>query len=1181
MPRECHQGSRRLTQRKAPSITLGLSFSYHVYMQKTTAGKMIIANALPEDMQGWADKPLDKKNLAALFSELAMRHPDDYRDVSHALLQIARAGALESGSNSFGLKHIRVSPIALARRAALAKTLAAIDDNDDLSDTDRKNKMIIAVGKAKDGLDNELLAEASGEDSPLARMITSGARGNPGGLASLRGGDYQYIDSAGSPLPVPIVKSYGEGLSPVEYWAGSYGARQGLISAKFATAEAGYLAKRLQQAAHRLIVTGHDDDSFDPKNTLGMPVSTNDLESEGSLLSHPTGGYARNTILTPKILFDLKKQGIGRILVRSPIVGGAADGGLLARDVGIRESGNFPSSGNIVGLTAAQSLAERLSQTQLSAKHLGGVAGKGATQLTEGFPLVEQLLDIPKAFKNGAAHAQVDGQVQMISDAPAGGKYITVDGHDHYVPIGMEINVQKGDTVEAGDSMSEGIPNPSEVVKHKGIGEGRRYFTHQLGGVLRNAGVNAHRRNVELVARAMIDNVKLDEEYGDWLPGDVVSYQSIERGWQPRHGAEERDPKSSIGKYLEKPVLHYTVGTKIKPSMIKDFDEFGVKSIHTHTDPPPFQPVMVRSEDILHNDPDWITKMYGSGIKKNLLKDVHRGGDSSTVGTSFVPGLAKGVDFGIIGKVKEGMEKEAFLPLVGLMPGAREVGKQVFRAAKPIGKQIVAQGGVDTVGQVGGAIAGDSDWEGSLDDPNDWAARRMRHEGMTSGDEYRANRAADQTIEDTAMGVPLAAASFGTSLALQAGKDYVVDPLRDEYNRQQYNSQYDKLAPLNSAQAPQEGAGMRPADEQSSLAVLQREPEGQRRFHAAELAAQPYMDKAQQFYGQDFDKTKSTWMPKFLSKYVGNRGTSYKQQLEQKERPIFEEFAQTGDSNKMYSDLGALHAQEANNRGQQSTGMDMSAPQQYIPPQISDQQKQTLNQNAGLATQGQIAIGKANSKMKDDQVVNKITADKYRGHTPLTMRTLAAEKPQDYELQAMRSRAQQGDKERVDRVVAQQNTEAAQMQADVAKNDPATLQAQQEAQKRYDDLMAGGGEGGMIHRQNQEFLKTHQAPKLERGSPEYIAHHNAISNVSDDMMKPDWKPGSPGYTASQTQPSNYNQLGQNAANKMNVAKPKPLPQAQPQAMPQSKAPGMPKMPAAPPVATVPGGKAPAGARPLG
>src|SRR4051812_6489153 len=125
-------------------------------MLKTTAGRLIVGNALPPDMQEWAERTFDKKTLTAFFSELAQKHPDQYRDVSHKLLQIARKGTLESGSNSFGLEHIRVSPVALKRRKELDATLAKIDDDDSLADSQRRDKMILAIAKAKEGFNEEL-----------------------------------------------------------------------------------------------------------------------------------------------------------------------------------------------------------------------------------------------------------------------------------------------------------------------------------------------------------------------------------------------------------------------------------------------------------------------------------------------------------------------------------------------------------------------------------------------------------------------------------------------------------------------------------------------------------------------------------------------------------------------------------------------------------------------------------------------------------------------------------------------------------------------------------------------------------------------------------------------------------------------------------------------------------------
>src|SRR5262249_17969707 len=108
--------------------------------------------------------------------------------------------------------------------------------------------------------------------------------------------------------------------------------------------------------------------------------------------------------------------------------------------------------------------------------------------------------------------------------------------------------------------------------------------------------------------------------------------------------------KSAIGKYLERPVLHYSIGTKVKPSMLEDFDQFGVKNVIVHPEPPPFQPGMIRAMENLLHDPDWMTRQLGTNLRKGLLLGAHQGATSDETGTSFVAGLSHAQDFGRVGK---------------------------------------------------------------------------------------------------------------------------------------------------------------------------------------------------------------------------------------------------------------------------------------------------------------------------------------------------------------------------------------------------------------------------------------------------------------------------------------------------------------------------------------------------
>jgi hypothetical protein len=412
------------------------------------------------------------------------------------------------------------------------------------------------------------------------------------------------------------------------------------------TADAGYAAKQLIQGNHRLVVTDLDDENdLDNANVRGLPTRTDDNENVGSLLAVATGGYPRNTELTPKILAELRRNGVEDILVRSPVVGGPADGGVYARDIGMRERGGLAPRGDFIGHAAGQAVSEKLTQMQLSSKHSGGVAGAGPV----GFPLINQLLQVPESFRGGSAHAQADGTVGAPKTAPQGGYYIDIGGKEHYVNPEQTLLFKPGDTVEAGDVLTTGIPNPAEIVRHKGIGEGRRYFVDALRGALKQSGTHVARRNLEVLGRGLINHVRMTDLVDDYAPDDIVPYHTIERNWQPRPGAVTVAPSAAVGQYLERPTLHYTIGTRITKNMVPKLSQFGVNTLTAHRDPPPFEPEMQRAAAAVSTDPDWQVRMLGSGQKGSLLDAAHRGASSDEAGTSFVPAMIRGENFGVVG----------------------------------------------------------------------------------------------------------------------------------------------------------------------------------------------------------------------------------------------------------------------------------------------------------------------------------------------------------------------------------------------------------------------------------------------------------------------------------------------------------------------------------------------------
>ena len=410
------------------------------------------------------------------------------------------------------------------------------------------------------------------------------------------------------------------------------------------TAEAGALNKQITQAAHRVIISDDTDEGDWYKSDVprGLPVKVDDPGNVGTLLAHDVGPFKRNTILTPKLIEQMKQQGFEDILVRSPIVGGHADGGIHARDAGIRNKSTLPYKGFVLGVQSGQGIGEPLTQLQLSKKHSGSVGGSRVS----GFKFIEAMANPPKEMPFGATHAQDDGRVERIVDNAAGGKDVFINGKKHYVSSDNQLQVKEGDMVEAGDVISDGTPNPREVVKHKGVGEGRNYLLNTLYKSYRENKIGSKmlRRNLEPVVRGIVNHVQLNDFWNGHAPDDVVNYNYLESKWQPRQGSEMRNVSDSIGRYLETPVLHYTVGTKIRPSVVNQLKKFKIDSTLTHAEPPPFTPHMLRATDNLQYDPDWQVRLGGQYLQRGLLDAAHRGMTSSPNSTSFMPALMQGKD---------------------------------------------------------------------------------------------------------------------------------------------------------------------------------------------------------------------------------------------------------------------------------------------------------------------------------------------------------------------------------------------------------------------------------------------------------------------------------------------------------------------------------------------------------
>lgn len=239
--------------------------------------------------------------------------------------------------------------------------------------------------------------------------------------------------------------------------------------------------------------------------------------------------------------------------------------------------------------------------------------------------------------------------MDKVVEAPQGGNYVTVNGHEHYTPPNYTVLVKAGDNVEAGDPLSDGIADPRDIVRLRGLGEGRKYYATRLKQILDDSGIKTDRKHTEMVARAALDHLIITDPdgLGDHLPDDTVSYNALASNYTPPKDTVKLTPEKSIGKYLQAPALHYTIGTKLTKRMVSHLHDRGFKDLLVSDSEPGFAPDMTRLRTAAHSMPDWLAKMQTSYLGKNLMESAIRGEDTDVKSNvHFAPRLAIGANFG-------------------------------------------------------------------------------------------------------------------------------------------------------------------------------------------------------------------------------------------------------------------------------------------------------------------------------------------------------------------------------------------------------------------------------------------------------------------------------------------------------------------------------------------------------
>lgn len=604
---------------------------------RTTLGREIVRQRLPDKYKSYADRVLDKKTTNELMTALAAEDPDGYVDVLQGLNNFAQSVVSIYGRDAaLPFRDMRVSKGVQQIKEKMQAIVKQVLDDDKLTPEQKEEKIKELGYKYTQKVEDAVFDDSNKRNTALASQINSGARGKKVQLMQMLFGNMLMKDALNRDMPYLAMDAYADGVTPTTYWVSSSSGRKGYYDVQAATGQSGYLGKRVTAATHDTIISEDDCGTTD----TGVPYPANSEKNIGAVLLRPFHKYPAGTVVTAKMVAEADDD--EEMIVRSPMTCKSKNG-VCAMCNGLGENGKFPGVGEYVSLNAARSFVEPLTQASIGSKHSGGVGGKkvidpdGDDQPT-GFRSIERMFTTPSNFPGGAVLTPIDGVVSRIQPAAQGGTYVTVGTKTMYCSPARTLTVKEGDKVYAGDTLTNGVPNPMEVVSLKGLGAGRVYFMNKLNEILKKNGAGTDRRNVESFSRAFLNKVEITDPdgYEDYLPGDIVNYSSIMADYEPRKDSQELDVSKATNQYLERPVLYYTIGTRITPEVANELKKHKFDKVLVNPKEPPFASKFMRPAEGLQHDKNWLPRLSGERLKEGLFDAARQGITDSYKSPSYV-----------------------------------------------------------------------------------------------------------------------------------------------------------------------------------------------------------------------------------------------------------------------------------------------------------------------------------------------------------------------------------------------------------------------------------------------------------------------------------------------------------------------------------------------------------------
>ena len=520
---------------------------------ESNVGRFIFNQGIPQDL-GFVDREADpyslevdflcdKKKLGLIIDKCYRKHGN-----TGTVIMLDYIKSMGYKYSTKGAVTISISDMEIPKEkeTIIAEADAMVDKYEKayrmglMSKQERYEKIIEIWNKATDDV-ADVLMDSLGTLNNLYIMANSGARGSKNQIRQVSGMRGLMANATGRTVEIPIKSNFREGLSILEYFISSNGARKGLADTALRTADSGYLTRRLVDVSHSVIVREYDCGTDEG---VEVRAFTDGKEVIEPLKQRIVGRTALVDITDPdtgEVIVEQNEEileaaaerieacGIESVAIRSVMTCHSRTGicaNCYGRNLATGEEVNI---GEAVGITAAQSIGEPGTQLTMRTFHTGGVAGG---DITQGLPRVEELFEARKP-KGIAEICEADGEVISIEGRKDNKTEVIVRGEDgdrtYVIPYGARLNVKEGDKVFAGGQITRGPLNPHDILRLNGVEGVYQYLLKEVQRVYKQQGVDINDKHIEVIVSQMLSKYKIDDAGDtDLLPGGLYGKYEIE-----------------------------------------------------------------------------------------------------------------------------------------------------------------------------------------------------------------------------------------------------------------------------------------------------------------------------------------------------------------------------------------------------------------------------------------------------------------------------------------------------------------------------------------------------------------------------------------------------------------------------------------------------------------------------